>query len=209
MLKLNDDKTEVILVTSKHALKSHPSVAVTVGEQPIRPATSIRNVGVVYDQPLSLRRWPNAWIHCARSDTCMSVTLAAEESTKTVVHALVTSRLDYCNAVLYGLPASVTNKMQRLQNTCARMITKTRRRDHIIPMLIKLHWLPVCRRIEYKILSHTYRAIHRQAPQYLCDVLSLYQPARALRSPSTLTLTTSFKNQDVQWPNFTECFLLT
>ena len=52
MLKLNDDKTEVILFTSKHALKSHPNVAVTVGEQPVRPATSIHNLGVVYDQPL-------------------------------------------------------------------------------------------------------------------------------------------------------------
>ena len=112
-----------------------------------------------------------------------------EDATKTIVHALVTSRLDYCNALLYGLHASVTNKMQRLQNTCARMITKTKLRDHITPMLIKLHWLHVPRRIEYKILSHTYRAIYRQAPQYLCDMLPLYQPVRALRSQSTLTLT--------------------
>ena len=130
-----------------------------------------------------------------------------EDATKTMIHALVTSRLDYCNAVLYGLPASVTNKMQRLQNTCARMITRTRRRDHITPVLVKLHWLPVRRRIKYKMLSHTYRAIHRQAPQYhaqygrclfgskplkihiyVCDMLSLFQPTRALRSQSTLTL---------------------
>ena len=90
--------------------------------------------------------------------------------------------------MLYGLPASVTNKMQRLQNTCARMITRTRRRDHITPVLVKLHWLPVRRRIEYKMLSHAYRAIHRQAPQYMCDMLSLYQPTRALWSQSTLTL---------------------
>ena len=105
-----------------------------------------------------------------------------------MIHALVTSRLDYCNAVLYGLPASLTNKMQRLQNTCARMVTRTRRRDHITPVLIKPHWLPVRRRIEYKIVSRTYRAIHRQAPKYLCDMLPLYQLARALRSQSTLTL---------------------
>ena len=72
---------------------------------------------------------------------------------------------------------------------CARMITRTRRSDHITPVLIKLHWLPVRKRIEYKMLSHTYRAIHRQAPQYLCDMLSVYQPARALRSQSTLMLT--------------------
>ena len=106
-----------------------------------------------------------------------------------MINALVTARLDYCNAVLYGLPASVTNRMQRLQNMCARMITRTRRSDHITPVLIKLHWLHVRKRIEYKILSHTYRAIHRQAPQYLCDMLSVYQPAHVLRSQSTLTLT--------------------
>ena len=111
-----------------------------------------------------------------------------EDATKTMIYALVISRLDYCNAVLYGLPASVTNKMQRLQNMCARMIARTRRSDHITPVLIKPHWLPVRKRIEYKMLSHTYRAIHRQAPQYLCDMMSVYQPARPLRSQLTLTL---------------------
>ena len=192
MLKLNDDKTEAILFTSKHALKSHPNVAVTVGEQPVRPATSIHNLGVVCDQPLSMIQHVNSvcrvgYMHVRNIGRIRRY--LTEDATKKIVHALVTSRLDYCNAVLYGLPASVTNKMQRLQNTCARMITKTRRRDHIAPMLIKLHWLPVRRRIGYKILSLTYRVIHRQAPQYLCDMLPLYQPARALRSQSTLTLT--------------------
>ena len=60
MLNLNDDKTEVILFTSKHALKSHPSIAVTVGEQTVWPATSIRNLGVVYDQPLSMIKHVNS-----------------------------------------------------------------------------------------------------------------------------------------------------
>ena len=191
MLKLNDDKTEVILFTSKHALKSHPSVAVTVAEQHTRPATSIRNLGVVYDQTLSMIQHVNSvcrvgYMHVRNIGRIRCY--LTEDATKTMIHALVTSRLDYCNAVLYGLPASVTNKMQRLQNTCARMITRTRRRDHITQVLVKLHWLPVRRRIEYKMLSHTYRAIHRQAPQYMCDMLSLYQPTRALRTQSTLTL---------------------
>ena len=60
MLQLNDDKIEVILFTSKHALKSHPIVAVTVAEQAVRPATSIRNLGVVYDQPLSMIQHVNS-----------------------------------------------------------------------------------------------------------------------------------------------------
>ena len=150
MLKLNDDKTEVILFTSKHAFKSHPNVAVTVGEQPVRPATSIHNLGVVYDQPLSMIQHVNSvcrvgYMHVRNIGRIRRY--PTEDATKTIVHALVTSRLDYCNAVLYGLPVSVTNKMQRLQNTCARIITKTRRRDHITPMLIKHHWLPVRRRI--------------------------------------------------------------
>ena len=193
MLKLNDHKTEVILFTSKHDLKSNPSVAVTVGEQVIRPATTTRNLGVVYDQPLSMIQHVNSvcrvgYMHVHNIGRIRRY--LTEDATKTMIHALVTSRLDYCNAVLYGLPASVTNKMQRLQNMCARMITRTRRSDHITPVLIKLHWLPVRKRIEYKMLSHTYyRAIHRHAPQYLCDMLSVYQPARALRSQSTLTLT--------------------
>ena len=111
------------------------------------------------------------------------------DATKTLVHALVTSRLDYCNSLLYGLPANHLAKMQRLQNACARVITRTGRRSHIIPVLKELHWLPVHRRIQYKILSHTYRAIHHQSPVYLSDLLSVYRPTHSLRSESTILLT--------------------
>ena len=80
MLKLNDDKTDVILFTSKYALKSHQNVAVTVGEQPVRPvrpATSIYNMGVVYDKPLSMIQHVNSVCR----DTRMSVTSAASGGT--------------------------------------------------------------------------------------------------------------------------------
>ena len=111
------------------------------------------------------------------------------DATKTLVHALVTSRLEYCNSLLYGLPANHLAKMQRLQNACARVITKTGRRSHITPVLKELHWLPVHRRIQYKILSHTCCAIHHQPPVYLSDLLSVYRPTRSLRSESTILLT--------------------
>ena len=77
------------------------------------------------------------------------------DATKTLVHALVTSRFDCCNSLLYGLPANHLAKMQRLQIACAHVITRTGRRSHITPVLKELHWLPVHRRIQYKILSHT------------------------------------------------------
>ena len=75
------------------------------------------------------------------------------DATKALVHAFVTSRLDYGNALLIGLPRDQINKLQRIQNMAARVITFTPRRDHITPVLKDLHWLPVKCRTEYKILS--------------------------------------------------------
>ena len=111
------------------------------------------------------------------------------DATKTLAHALVTSILDYCNSLLYGLPANHLAKMQRLENACARVITRTGRRLHITPVLKDLHWLPVHRRIQFKILSHTYRAMHHQFPVCLSDLLSVYRPTLSSQSESTILLT--------------------
>ena len=75
-------------------------------------------------------------------------------------------RLDYCDAVLYGSSSMNIDKLQRVQNTLARVVSKTHRRDHITPVLAHLHWLPVRYRIEYKIALLTYKAPTIQQPQY-------------------------------------------
>ena len=80
-------------------------------------------------------------------------------------------------------------KMQRLLDTCACIITRTIRRVHITPVLKELHWLSVHCRIQHKILSHTFRAIHHQTPEYTSGLLSVYRPTRSLRSESTFSLT--------------------
>jgi len=72
---------------------------------------------------------------------------------------MVAGRLDYCNAVLYGSSYMNIDKLQRVQNTLARVVSKTHRRDHITPVLADLHWLPVRYRIEYKIALLTYKAL--------------------------------------------------
>ena len=76
----------------------------------------------------------------------------SEDACRTIIQALVTSRLDYANALLYGLPEKITSHLHCVQNTAARIITRTSKRDHIKPVLKQLHWLPVKQQIEYKVL---------------------------------------------------------
>ncbi len=83
-----------------------------------------------------------------------------------LVHAFMTSRLDYCNALLGGCPASSINKLQIVQNAAARVLTRSRKYDHITPILQSLHWLPIKFRISYKILLLAYKALNDLAPAY-------------------------------------------
>ena len=106
------------------------------------------------------------------------------ESTERLVHAFITSKLDIGNSLLYGLPDTQLNRLQRLQNHAARLITKTPVHMHITPVLKALHWLPVRRRIEFKLLLQVYRALSDQGPMYISDLLILNVPSRALRSAS-------------------------
>ncbi len=102
-----------------------------------------------------------------------------------LVHAFVTSRLDYCNALLGGCPASSINKLQIVQNTAARVLTRSRKYDHITSILQSLHWLPMKFRISYKILLLAYKALNDLAPAYLTNLLSRYSPTRSLRSQNS------------------------
>ena len=74
------------------------------------------------------------------------------ESTEAIIHAFVTTNLDYCNAILYGLPKVLLNRLQLVQNRAARIVTFSKKYEHMIPSLRDLHWLPVEYRIIYKIL---------------------------------------------------------
>ncbi len=102
-----------------------------------------------------------------------------------LVHAFVTSRLDYCNALLGGCPASSINKLQIVQNAAARVLTRSRKYDHITPILQSLHWLPMKFRISYKIVLLTYKALNDLAPAYLTNLLSRYSLTRSLRSQNS------------------------
>ncbi len=102
-----------------------------------------------------------------------------------LIHAFMTSRLDYCNALLGGCSAHLINNIQMVQNAEARVLTRTRKNDHISPVLSTLHWLPIKHCIDFKILLITYKALNGLAPQYLSELLSHYSPSRPLPSQNS------------------------
>ena len=82
-----------------------------------------------------------------------------EDATKRVMQSLVMSRLDYFNALLIGIQHDLIAKLQRLQNSAARIVSRTGKYEHITPVLIKLHWLPIKFRIQFKVLLLVYKAL--------------------------------------------------
>ncbi|KAF7655247.1 hypothetical protein LDENG_00058590 [Lucifuga dentata] len=147
--------------------------------------SSVRNLGVILDSSLSL----DAHV---RQLTCSSFfhlrniaklrAVVSKTELKMVIHAFISSRLDYCNSLLTCLSKTSLNRLQTVQNAAARLLTKANRRSHITPILSGFHWLPVNFRVYFKILVLTFRALHGQAPPYLVDLIQTDSASRSLRS---------------------------
>ena len=151
-----------------------------------------RNLGVILDSDLNfethIRNITKTSFYHLRNIAKVQPFLS-QADTERLMHAFITSRLDYCNALLSGLPKKTISTLQTVQNAAARVLTKTRRRAHISPVLKSLHWLPVSSRIDFKILLLVYKSLHSNAPIYISDMLVRYVPNRPLRSSGTELLT--------------------
>ena len=115
---------------------------------------SARNLGVIFENDLRMDDYIK---NICRSASYSLYKIGRirhflnEKSTETLIHAFITCRLNQCNSLLYGLPDTHIARLQRIQNSAARLVTRTRSSEHITPVLRKLHWLPVKYRIMYKI----------------------------------------------------------
>lgn len=188
MLKLNDSKTEFIIFGSPYFLKQLDSPSLNVGTSEIEPSSKVRNLGAIFDKHLSMEAFvldkiKNSLFYLRnirRIRYCLD-----KDSTKTLVHAFVISRLDYANSLLYGCNSDLLHKLQVVQNYAAKLILQASRMDRATPLLKELHWLPIERRICFKILLIVHKCLNGKGPSYLCDLLSLQQPVRVLRSNSS------------------------
>ena len=93
--------------------------------------------------------------------------------------------MDYCNGLLFGFPSHEIRKIQIIQNSEARLVTKARKYDRIAPIFLRLHWLPVHQHVKFKLICATCDIIYGTAPTYLYELLSIYAPPRNLHSSST------------------------
>uniref|UniRef100_A0A3Q3R4Q7 Reverse transcriptase domain-containing protein n=1 Tax=Monopterus albus TaxID=43700 RepID=A0A3Q3R4Q7_MONAL len=186
-LLLNSDKTEVIVLGPENLRNLLSNHIVTLDDIALASSTTVRNLGVIFDQNMSFKSHINqvsrsAFFHLRNIAKIRSI--LSQSDAEKLVHAFVTSRLDYCNSLLSGCPNNSLKSLQLIQNAAARVLTGTSKRDHISPILASLHWLPVKFRIEFKILLLTYKALNDKAPSYLKDLVEPYHPNRALRSQS-------------------------
>ena len=146
-LLLNADKSEVMMIGTSSQLRLAATFStVTVADFRLTVSSQLKSLGVIFDPKLtfdahvsSVCKACNYHIWALRH----SRRVMPEYVAKTLASSFVSSRLDYCNVVLYGTPNSTTSKLQKVQYCLARVVLQRRKFCHVQPLLKSLHWLPI------------------------------------------------------------------
>ena len=187
-LKLNSEKTEVLVLRPKSRTRETPAITLHLGDVSVSSNPAARNLGVKFDSTLSFHDQITAvcrsgYMHLRNINAVATCKYLPRDTLLGLVHAFVTSRIDFCNALFSGLPDNQIRRLQKLQNQAARLVTGTSRFAHITPVLANLHWLPVRRRIEFKLLMFIHRFVYGSSPHYLD--LNKSQPVRVTKRSLT------------------------
>ena len=181
-LSMNPDKTEAIVIGTSARQRAEGSPG-TLDLQCVcvKLATSVRSLGVRIDNTLSFNEHVDSV--CKSSHFHLRALRhirkhISADTAKTIACSMVDGRLDYCNSVLHGTSATNLNKLQRVQNSAARIVTGSRRSEHALPILAELHWLPIKHRIQYKIVIPVFKVLTTQQPSYLANIIRFRAPSR-------------------------------
>ena len=151
---------------------------------------SVRSLGVVLDQTWSFKQQVCnicrlAYLELRRNSTIHRY--LSVDATKTLICAFVLSRIDYCNSSCWNSKVPV-RQTPKIQNNAARIVFKSPKRCHVSPLLRSLHWLPITKRIDYKLSSSCFSVSNGPGPEYLSELLSMCTPSLRLRSASDTRL---------------------
>ncbi len=188
-LKMNDGKTEFILIGSRQQLEKVNFNSIQVGNTVVKAVDSVRDLGAYLDCNLSMEAHIDTKCAAAFRQIYSIKRIRkflSREATETLIHAFIFSHLDYCNGLLYGLPEYQTAKLQCIQNMAARLVFKLPKFSHVTPLMLDLHWLPVKDRIEFKLLLYVFKGIQGSAPEYINEMFSVYSSSYPLRRNSAI-----------------------
>ncbi|KAK7087111.1 hypothetical protein V1264_021201 [Littorina saxatilis] len=178
-LQLNDSKTESMLVRSQYRSfpeNSLPS-SIHVGDSDVNFVSSVTNLGVTFDHFLNLSQHVQNIRTIAYSNVRKISSIRhylTPQAAQTLACSLVLSRIDYCNSLFYGCDQKLVESLQKVQNSAAKLIYRSKKFDHVTPLLRSLHWLPVSARIRYKLACICFSAKFEDGPKYLKELLVTY-----------------------------------
>lgn len=174
-LQLNAAKTEVLWMAAERQKHWIPSSCIYIDGTEVQPVSIVRNLGIYLDSTLSMKSHvANVVAGCFKALRLIRSIRRSVSANglKTLVFALVLSKLDYGNATLAGLQKYLHNRLQSVLNAAARVICQASLGDHITPLLRDLHWLSVPERIHFKLATLTFRCLNGAGPEYLASELS-------------------------------------
>ena len=196
-LKMNSDKTEVMLCGTKSKLKDIDVDSVDICDDNISFSNHVKNLGFFIDQNFNL----NMHVSHIRKSCYFEIRRIShlrpfidEKCTIQLIISLVVSKLDYCNCLFYNMSNENFKKLQVVQNHCARLVKKAPKRSSATSILKDLHWLPIKFRVSYKIALYVFKCLNDDSfPVYLKELISIYSPSRNLRSSDQFLLVKPIK----------------
>ena len=191
MLRLNDDKTELMFIKPRNLTTSSEIFSISVGDESTTASPTAKNIGVYFDEHFLMldqisHICSSAWGQLRRIGKIRP--FLNSKSAEHVIHAFVTSRLDQNNSLLAMIPEYQLKKLKRIQYAAARVLLQKRIFGPMTPIILDLHWLPIPLRINFKILLLVYKCLNGLAPKYLSELIKLKSPARSLRSSNKVLL---------------------